>query len=360
MSYALKSCLSFAAVGSWGVHVPRHEGTRRTAQPGGTWEFVTGWKRPQSEPGDWMPNYTEPSVSATFKSRAARHDGIAFISPTYHGNIGDAAQLQDSWTKFAHEADLVLNVVDPDCKEDPRLKSVIVLPPELLMHCIRVPPFHKKPMKCNGYHKANIKHIYGLMYMARQMQEQNRTVWPEWWVIKDDDTYVNVHNLRAVLATYDASAPIMVASKNGAEAFFGGSGVAVSWALAERMGLQHGRPWLNGMINHINSSTRAVIVNYDWWMAKDIRQHFVKDAKLINNWHFQHFLSACGNVLSPKWPASPKKAPNCSAIPDVCDCARSDAIAMWHLTFKVKGRLQERLGILDKYEEDTREGRQPR
>lgn len=330
-------CFAVLAVGSQGLHLTR-QGALRPA----SWEFVSGWEKPKAMPEDWMPNHTESHHVTIMENIEKKHDGIAFITPTWSGKLGRAAFVQNSWTKFLGPHDWALNVVDPNCQKNDTLKSVIILPDELLENCRHL--IHDKMINCNGYHKANVKHIFGVVHMARQLQKKNERVWPKWWVMKDDDTYISVHNLKTDLAARDPSKPVILASVNG-NGFFGGAGAALSWQLVEKVALNHGSDWINAMVNRINGTEKDI--HYDKWVARDIKEKWVSDMDFTNDPNFQHSLDGCGDNMSEIVSTGPR----CHVIPGVCRCARSDAVATWHLN---NIDTEQRVEILEKYEEGIR------
>lgn len=340
MTNFLTICLALHAIESQGLRL-----TQQNAQRPATLEFLSGWSKPAALLEDWMPNYTEPNTKTMLFKGSSTHDGIAFISPTYHGNLKAAASVQDSWEKFLNASDLILNVVDPDCQEDKRLDPVIILPSELFKNCKRT--FENKIIDCNGHHKANVKHIFGIVHMARMLKEKNASVWPEWWIMKDDDTYINVHNLKTDLAARDSSKPVMLAAVNRA-GFFGGSGIALSWPLVEQMALNHGSAWINEAVNRIDN-TKEYWFWWDVWMPQFIKRK-LNNAELIDDKNFQYSLQGCGNNFSK----SSDTGSECHLIQSICDCTRSDAIAVWHLNDLCRKNISNCVQILETYEKKTR------
>lgn len=338
----LALCLAFLPQGSrcLSISAPRQvNSTDESARSQrATWEFVDGWVRPDAVPGDWAPNSTEPRPVLMRAQVPQQHAGFMFITAAHKKYVREAAVVQDSWTRFLATDDNVVNVGDPDCMEDTLLRSFVALPSDVLKDR-------------DGYERAQMKHVFGTVYVARELAKRGTATWPQWWILKDDDTYVNVHNLRAVLARYDPSKPLLIGSASGPYVN-GGSGMALSWQVVEQIVLNgHDNQLLNCRADNITAGRP----HWDYWMPTAIQRDFVPDMEIRDDLHFENCIENCGGDLVPY--VKQKHDSKCVVVPGLCTCAKTDAPAMWHLKGFPK-QFPHRVEVLEAYENRTREGDQ--
>eukprot|EP00929_Paragymnodinium_shiwhaense_P114776 TRINITY_DN83282_c0_g1_i1.p1 TRINITY_DN83282_c0_g1~~TRINITY_DN83282_c0_g1_i1.p1 ORF type:complete len:442 (+),score=115.09 TRINITY_DN83282_c0_g1_i1:84-1409(+) len=157
-----------------------------------------------------------------------------------------AVLAKDTWVKRVRWPDKVLFVCGPHCREDPRLDSVLIAP-DLLRDSDSTQPW--------DYRQAAVRGPWALQFAWKNIERTGHgsvgvsvdadgsaeaaaeaegygfrlaTQPFAWWIIADDDTFINLPVLDAVLQRYGADAPVVLAEnlENG------GAGIALSRAAA--------------------------------------------------------------------------------------------------------------------------------
>jgi hypothetical protein len=160
---------------------------------------------------------------------------------------GRSLKQQASWIQHVKWPDKVLFACGQHCREDPRLESVLVVPDLINVTSVRQPS--------QDYRHATMRGPWAMQWLWKEIERMGtgsqgtqlyRQGSPEaqkvaendgfgvrlaseqfkWWIIADDDTFVNMPVLERVLAKYNTSEPVMLAQGYSN----GGPGLAISKA----------------------------------------------------------------------------------------------------------------------------------
>eukprot|EP00421_Protoceratium_reticulatum_P046089 CAMPEP_0168441834 /NCGR_PEP_ID=MMETSP0228-20121227/43697_1 /TAXON_ID=133427 /ORGANISM="Protoceratium reticulatum, Strain CCCM 535 (=CCMP 1889)" /LENGTH=215 /DNA_ID=CAMNT_0008456177 /DNA_START=1 /DNA_END=645 /DNA_ORIENTATION=- len=121
---------------------------------------------------------------------------------------------------------------------------------------------------CSAYEVSQMKFVYGFLHEVRRQLKEGEAM-PQWWMIKDDDTYVDVDRLARGLEGFERKHtdlvsivrcaktaatrlagtgwPAMGPGSPGDPEFWaaGGSGVLLSAALAETLATDYANQWIS-------------------------------------------------------------------------------------------------------------------
>lgn len=284
--------------------------------------------------------------------------------------------MQDSWITRISPEDRMFHIGDIE-QNDTGLKNLLIFP--AARHNIRCP--NCSTLRGRDYLNAQLKFPWGLVASYRKLAASAPASMPRWWMLLDDDTYVDPETLHAKLQEYSASQLQAVANLGfgfvdaarrraekrvaKARALFeghgtawkpkvggivvGGSGVAFSHALVEALA-ERGDEFVESF------KTFPMRFEYDWNLMRNTRR-VVKAAA------FQHDLALhpltpivgdCirdedgpdGRCIVYRGGRHPLKT---FALPPICYCAFSPRPATWHVTRVNKKSMKATLAKLDDY-----------
>jgi hypothetical protein len=103
---------------------------------------------------------------------------------------------------------------------------------------------------CYGRVRSQMKFPWGFIHEYRRLALEGASM-PRWWLVKDDDTFVDIDRLMALAARYDPTKRILLANVNSFNwgpwsnwSVNGGAGWLASAAMAEQMAVEYGDEWL--------------------------------------------------------------------------------------------------------------------
>lgn len=288
------------------------------------WEALDSWVRPHSRP--WPEGLPRLLRQGHVPAEAPRR-GVLHITMTGKGNVTleRAMAGQRTWMRRVLPPDRAVHVCDEDQRYEPRLRSVLVLPEEAVPD--RCPRPEHQARKCSGWDKAQLKLPYALVYMYRHLAVNSSTYLPEWWVLKDDDTYIDSENLHLALTAYDSSEPLLIAQSVGCKSVCGGTGIILSWKAAEQVA-RRGDELLE-LYRELLSATHQPaydrkIFEYVKRLApgtKLVMERNLETSPLEFTWCRAPPRPTYGHGSCHKWP---KDDP-------ICECAPSAFPISWHL-----------------------------
>lgn len=190
-----------------------------------------------------------------------------------------------------------------------------------------------------AYLEGQMKFTAGLVEQVRSLKATGGGM-PQWWLIKDADTYVNVPNLFAAVREAGAGAEGLVALGHlqGVDPrtlptpksapwpkLAGGGGVLLSGPLAELLALEHGEAWIRAQAEALASCSwrdvlyDSVLTNF---VRRNIREAEIRDLPALQALRLDS--DPCTHLISPP----------CSHGYRLkhCLCARSPRPATWHMT----------------------------
>lgn len=265
---------------------PACQGNR--SQESTSWEIVKGWDYPQwSLPASSPHSVADVHVTNNSSEAVADdplpnrvREGLVIVTMTGTPNIWRALEAQNTWMKRIQAPDKAIFVCGTECAKDTRLKSVVVMPDSLLTNCV-----NPDGTPCNGYQKAGLKLPFGLVYTYRELVKRQATTFPSWWILKDDDTYVDMPNMYRELAKYDPSKPTMLSVVDGAcHPVCGGAGVVLSWSLAEKVVSLHGDEYLQRQVEMVRHSSFWYDVHIYPWMKEWVPNMTLIDSRAMNEY----------------------------------------------------------------------------
>jgi len=274
----------------------------------------------------------EADVAAMSQEESKQRDGIMYIIVTGLPSLAKALLAQDTWMTRLRRQDRAVHVCGEACTSkarvstlrghnNRRLRSVLTMPDTLLANCTR--PETGKP--CNGYHKANLKFPFGLVHTYRRLVANNETL-PKWWVLKDEDVYVDVKNFTAHLASHDAAQPIILATlAKECPGVCGSGSVVLSWKLAEQMA-RAGDEWLAGMTADISTKDFYWDQQLPFYARK-----FVPSVSIVDDPYLEPygpFDDECTGRVACKSHWHLNRTFHQSRL---CKCASSESPATWHV-----------------------------
>jgi len=242
-----------------------------------------------------------------------------YLTTTGGPSIWKALRAQDTWMHDIPVPDRAVHVCDSSCAHEKRLQSVVVMPDNLFADC----------PSCNGYKKAQLKFYFGLVYMYKKLANEGAANMPKWWIIKDDDTYIDQTNLKMELEKHDPSKPVLLAALSGVcPGICGGGGAALSWKLAEKLG-QDGDALLKSMLYYIEKESPY----YDEHMPNLVRK-YAPGVSIQDSAPF-HPYSPIGGMCENKEQNKCRMFGPVNGLvmmkTDQCKCARSRRPATFHL-----------------------------
>lgn len=260
---------------------------------------------------------------------------LYMVATTGCANIRKAALIEGSMARRMTREDMLVHVAEPGCesKAQSHLQNVIFVPDRYSAKhswsdCLRAPA-GTVGRKCDGYELAQLRFLFSLVFEFRQRNASGAPM-PRWWMIKDDDTYVNVPNLMS--AVDDVTAGERNGSSQlvsfgvrlkGCFGICGGGGWLLSAALAEVFVRDYGEKSLEFMWVQITKGIKW----YDVHIPRLVG--WVKMAKLNDMLALQSF----GPGDSPCLEGTTEEIPaggTCSVVSH-CKCARSPAPGSWHM-----------------------------
>lgn len=232
----------------WSTILPLVRSTALTADPENSWlEYAREqWSLHvehlnRSIPGG-VPALTVPRRGETLRTPPG--GSKLFIVMAGPGKMTGKAQA--SWVKHVQWPDRVIFVCGEYCRRDNRLEHAVVAPNLLRRPCTKSGPFQAwKPHKdgtCRSvdYRQAQFRGPWAVQWAwdnIRRLGAAGRfdahglrlALAPfAWWMIVDDNTFVNLPKLEKVFSRYNPNEKLLIAC----EKIYGGSGMAASSALA--------------------------------------------------------------------------------------------------------------------------------
>lgn len=258
--------------------------------------------------------------------------GVMYITMTgkIRATVERAIEGQHTWMRHVRSPDRAVHVCDPEQRHERRLRSVLVLPEDVTPTICPEKAGGDQNRKCTGYDKAQMKLPYALVYMYRQLASNASASLPEWWVLKDDDTYIDSENLHLALSAYDSSRPLVIARKHGCNGICGGTGIVLSWKVAEEVA-RNGDEFIAMFRRFLETSNKP---QYDRKILKYIRK-FVPETTFVLDMNFETvplFNKWClepGQLKTP-WGVTCHKWPQQDPI---CHCAPTDRPVSWHVKY---------------------------
>jgi len=264
-----------------------------------------------------------------------QREGIMYIVVTGLPALKKALLAQETWMTRLREQDRAVHVCAENCAHAAggQLRSVLQMPDALLADCTR----KEDGKTCNGHHKANLKFPFGLVHTYRRLVARNERL-PQWWVLKDDNVYVDVKNFTLHLASHDATQPLILASLAPECPGVCGSGsVVLSWQLAKRMA-RDGDKWLAGMKGDIATAS----FYWDQQLPSYARQFFPSVAIVDDPYlePYGPFDGECTGQISCDGMLHLKRPFHQGGL---CKCTSSESPATWH----VKTDFERALALVD-------------
>lgn len=247
-------------------------------------------------------------------------------------NTDRAEQVQASIVKRMGSMDLLVHICEPACAAavGTRLRNMIEMP--MSMGSVYSFDGCRRPdgRTCTGYHVASLKYLVGLVKQVRFLGRNGA----QWWLVKDDDTYVHTPNLVNALSrrSNEPNSPwkeLVSYAADGCnkKAICGGSGWVLSGALAEKLVFNHGDSLLRFQMEHIK---RKPVFHYDVYVYDVVA--WVRGARL--------------EKISEMVPYGPMDKRLCGRTAsfciwtEVCNCCPSRTPATWHLNRQLNDALQ--------------------
>lgn len=153
--------------------------------------------------------------------------------------ITQSAKMQASWSKWLYDRVEYSHVCDPGCEKaaNSSIKNIVEIG-------------HR-----DGWMGAQLKFKFGLVYKVRELIMSGGRQ-PDWWLVKDSDTYVHAERLMTKVQHLNPNDLISVSAsdpfKNTPFApFFGCTGICsgpgwlLSGGLARKLASEHGERWMN-------------------------------------------------------------------------------------------------------------------
>jgi len=178
------------------------------------------------------------------------------------------------------DADSIVHICDPGC--DSALNGSLgditempdtVFPGDRCTMCLKTPktiaeaeqnpqkwisasgiecPNSEKAYECPGKIKAQMKFVWGLIHEVKVAMASQEQV-PEWWMLRDDDTYVNVDAVMEALSSYNpddlvyaghpGGNPMLPPDQQTVDCMHGGFGMLVSRGLAKKLATEYADMW---------------------------------------------------------------------------------------------------------------------
>mmetsp|Transcript_29723 Transcript_29723/g.85298 ORF Transcript_29723/g.85298 Transcript_29723/m.85298 type:complete len:382 (-) Transcript_29723:54-1199(-) len=237
-------------------------------------------------------------ASSSSEEAASPRPRIHIVAPTGAGYMQRAAIMQELVRPTMGEQDSLTFVCEAGCQSDASsgaLGKVIEMPDSIFPggRCTV-----RTGESCSGYELSQMKFVYGLLHEVQRLLKEGGPM-PQWWMIKDDDTYVDVDRLARGLKGYERKHTDLVSivrcpKKNGTRFadtgwprqipnslrrpdFWatGGSGVLLSAALAEKMAKDYANQWIsrqawaiaNDCRHYPRGTTNCTKTCYDYQLA---------------------------------------------------------------------------------------------
>lgn len=161
--------------------------------------------------------------------------------------------VQSSWEQLLGISDNYTNVCDDDCDN-------IMVEGKKLTHVLPMPDLGHP--ECIGSGRAQMKFVWGLIFEFKRIASNGGPM-PNWWFVKDDDTYVHIDRLMDYAAKYNPQNRVLIANIGwSAECntwsywdINGGAGWLVSAALAEALVVEHGDQWFEFQANLLRNDS---------------------------------------------------------------------------------------------------------
>lgn len=265
------------------------------------------------------------------------------------GRAEKASELERVWARRLGPHDRYVNVCgykDSGCREAfaDRLRSA----PQgtnALRNLVELPRAYAEYFpgkRCSGLPQvcqdpnaaAAMKFVAGLVEQVRALKAEGRDM-PQWWLLKDDDTYVHIPNLMSAVreSGVDPGSPVALCHCEQGSVCVGGGGVLLSGPLAELLALKHGEAWIGAQAEGIERDRgTGADIYYDKVLSNFVHR-VVKESRIVDlpsmqglkldNQPCTHLMHACEHGFRLKH----------------CLCARSQTPGTWHTSFKLSGRI---------------------
>lgn len=180
-----------------------------------------------------------------------------------------------------------------------------------------------KNRPCSNYEIASFKYVWGFVHEVKRFLEAGLSQMPRYWMIRDDDTYVNIPHMMEAIARHGGGPPFdpfverMAWVSSGPCFVCGGAGMVLTGALAVELATAYGDRWLLDQRDGIERKS----FYWDTHMPKVIG--WIKGAKLIRIPEMSPF-SVADTAMC-------RYRPRCTRTPE-CDCAPSKKPATWHMS----------------------------
>jgi len=223
---------------------------------------------------------------------------IHIVAATGVGYMQRAAIMQELVRPTMGEQDSLTFVCEAGCRNDASsgvLGNVIEMPDNVFPGG-RCTVWNGN--NCSGYERSSMKFVYGFLHEVRRLLTEGGAM-PQWWMIKDDDTYVDVDRLARGLQSFERKHTDLVSivkwpkttatrlartgwpperpESPGNPEFWaaGGSGVLLSAALAEKMAKDYANQWIsrqawaiaNDCRHYPRGTTNCTKTCYDYQLA---------------------------------------------------------------------------------------------
>eukprot|EP00930_Biecheleria_cincta_P092330 TRINITY_DN821_c0_g1_i3.p1 TRINITY_DN821_c0_g1~~TRINITY_DN821_c0_g1_i3.p1 ORF type:complete len:369 (+),score=55.34 TRINITY_DN821_c0_g1_i3:44-1108(+) len=255
-------------------------------------------------PGAFASSKASP-VSASLLQRAAHASGLndeltgdprlRIITVTGTSIALRAKAMGDIVRPTMGNDDSIVYVCDPGCDEaiNGSLGEIVEMPEEIFpgnkcsvcperacfvdLECPTLAqvktscPVGQLAAECAGKTKAQMKFVWGFIHEVRKAMTASHPM-PKWWMIKDDDTFVDADGVMKAAASYDPQDLVALGTR-GADlfdpfakyaSFHGGFGVIFSSALAVALATTYRDQWVEEQMKALNQSTPE----YDFLLSR--------------------------------------------------------------------------------------------
>lgn len=193
----------------------------------------------------------------------------------------------------------------------------------------------RKP--CGGYHISSFKYVWGLVQEVRRFLKAGVSPMPEYWLVKDDDTYVHIPNLMEAIKRSSGDEPmnplvqrVSWAAKGGCN-ICGGAGWVLSGALAIELATKYGDRYMRFQIDKMEN---GVDFQYDLHVPTAV--NWVAQSKLIHIWEMNP-----SSVLDKELCRYRNNAFHGQCYRTVeCNCSSTKRPATWHMSLSFEQSLQ--------------------
>lgn len=197
---------------------------------------------------------------------------------------------------------------------------------------------------CGPSHVAQAKFPFGIIHEVRRMKASGNPM-PQWWMVRDDDTYVHVEHLMGAIEAYGENRQLPKPLHEQLICFTppcglgicGGGGWVLSAAFAEMLVGQIGDKWMQFQANRV----RKGMPHYDLHVKKALT--WLSGWRLINLPHMNAFAP---NSELCDWKPGGNDGRKCINT-SVCACATAEVPSSWHLNL-LRPDIEKMLDLLQR------------